>query len=79
MMDAPLLLLAQQTTAQVAQTTASPPPAADAAPSWLQGVITVPGPLLAVLAGALILGGLLYFARQASRSDRERALEDELR
>ena len=78
MMDAPLLLLAQQTTAQVAQTTASPPPA-DAAPSWLQGVITIPGPLLAALAGALILGGLLYFARQASRPKRERALEDELR
>lgn len=72
-MDAPLLLLAQTT---AAPTTTAP---AEAAPSWLQGVITVPGPVLAILAGALILGGLLYFARQASRSEKERALEDELR
>ncbi len=50
--------------------------AADA-PAWLQGSWSVPFWVVGLLVGAIVLAGLLYFARQFGKTKRERALENE--
>lgn len=48
-------------------------------PSWLDGVISIPAPIIAALAGLFVIGGLIYFARQLSRRADEDKSEQERR
>ena len=50
-------------------------------PTWLQGLIEVPFPLVAALVGAGVTGALVFYARRAAKpaADRLSAQEERLR
>ena len=46
-------------------------------PSWLDGALTVPFPVVGALVGLGIMGALIYYAGRASRSKDERMSDEE--